>query len=192
MFVFEINFESKVFCFLLYRINENNTDSNDENNESDIDDNALAIAIKGDSNEINHMITDLYKAKSKLKMPDAAPASKVENSNGQPSEPNNAKRKSLPVSSNNSNKLQKTENVNNMTNMEKLELLKQSQSQNRKPTNASSGLTKSLINFEMFACDQDLKENIFRRIYYILSPEHFLSNGKIPPRGFLLHGILSF
>lgn len=40
----------------------------------------------------------------------------------------------------------------------------------------------------MFACDQELKENIFRRIYYILSPEHFLTNGKIPPRGFLLHG----
>jgi Holliday junction resolvasome RuvABC ATP-dependent DNA helicase subunit len=53
---------------------------------------------------------------------------------------------------------------------------------------ASKDLTKSEINFDSFACDQDLKENIFRRIYYVLSPEHFLSNGKTPPRGFLLHG----
>ena len=53
---------------------------------------------------------------------------------------------------------------------------------------ASKELTQSEINFDSFACDQDLKENIFRRIYYILSPEHFLSNAKTPPRGFLLHG----
>ena len=140
------------------------------------------------------MITDLYKANSKSKMPESAAPSfgKPENSNDKPSELKNNKRKSLPVSVNNNNKQIKTENTNNMTNMEKLELLKQSQSQsqsqNRKQS-STNGLTKSLINFDMFACDQDLKENIFRRIYYILSPEHFLSNGKIPPRGFLLHGI---
>lgn len=46
----------------------------------------------------------------------------------------------------------------------------------------------SQINFESFACDTELKENIFRRIFYILSPEQFIRNGKIPPRGFLLHG----
>ena len=131
------------------------------------------------------MITDLYKANSKTKMPDNTSAN-----NGQQNEVKNSKRKSLPVSVSN-NKQMRTEN---MTNMEKLELLKQSnsQSQNRKQSNnnnTNNGLTKSLINFDMFACDQDLKENIFRRIYYILSPEHFLSNGKIPPRGFLLHGI---
>jgi ribosome biogenesis ATPase len=40
----------------------------------------------------------------------------------------------------------------------------------------------------MFACDEELKENIFPRIYYVLSPKQFLSNGKTPPRGFLLHG----
>jgi ribosome biogenesis ATPase len=44
------------------------------------------------------------------------------------------------------------------------------------------------VTFDSFACDQDLKENIFRRIYYILSPHHFLTNGKTPPRGFLLQG----
>lgn len=31
-------------------------------------------------------------------------------------------------------------------------------------------------------------KDILRRIYYILSPQHFLANGKTPPRGFLLHG----
>lgn len=31
-------------------------------------------------------------------------------------------------------------------------------------------------------------KDILRRIYYILSPGHFLANGKNPPRGFLLHG----
>ena len=173
-----------MFFFVICRINDKITSDNENtNSDSDIDDNALAIAIKGDSNEINHMITDLYKANSKTKMPENTSAN-----NGQQNEVKNNKRKSLPVSASNNNKQLRTEN---MTNMEKLELLKQSnsQSQNRKQSNNNNnGLTKSLINFDTFACDQDLKENIFRRIYYILSPEHFLSNGKIPPRGFLLHG----
>jgi ribosome biogenesis ATPase len=67
------------------------------------------------------------------------------------------------------------------------------QSQNKRPRRSSSGsidkeLVRSQVNFESFACDQDIKENIFRRIFYVLSPEHFLVNGKTPPRGFLLHG----
>ena len=53
-------------------------------------------------------------------------------------------------------------------------------------SSSKTELIRSPINFDMFACDQELKEMIFRRIYYILSPEHFLSNGKTPPRGFLL------
>ena len=72
---------------------------------------------------------------------------------------------------------------------------KQSTSNRKSSSSTSSGMSalandliKSPINFESFACDQELKENIFRRIYYILSPEHFQQNGKIPPRGFLLHG----
>jgi ribosome biogenesis ATPase len=68
-----------------------------------------------------------------------------------------------------------------------------SPSQSKRPRKSSTNpadkeLVKSQINFEAFACDQEIKENIFRRIYYVLSPEHFLVNGKTPPRGFLLHG----
>ncbi|CAF0748304.1 unnamed protein product [Adineta ricciae] len=46
----------------------------------------------------------------------------------------------------------------------------------------------STITFEDFAASDQFKENLIRRIYFILRPECFIQNGKTPPRGFLLHG----
>ena len=118
-------------------------DQND-NSDSNIDDSALAIATKGDSNGINNMITDLYKKKSNLK-PNEAPSvsdsdianinmiKKVTFNSNNIDLANNNKRKSMP--GNNDVHNSKSLKTENMTNMEKLELLKQSQ---RKTTNSSS------------------------------------------------------
>ncbi|CAF3344919.1 unnamed protein product [Rotaria sp. Silwood1] len=46
----------------------------------------------------------------------------------------------------------------------------------------------STITFGDFAASDSFKENLIRRIYFILRPEGFIQNGKTPPRGFLLHG----
>ncbi|CAF3236168.1 unnamed protein product [Rotaria socialis] len=46
----------------------------------------------------------------------------------------------------------------------------------------------STITFEHFAASDSFKENLIRRIYFVLRPEGFIQNGKTPPRGFLLHG----
>ncbi|CAF0726991.1 unnamed protein product [Adineta steineri] len=46
----------------------------------------------------------------------------------------------------------------------------------------------SQLTFEDFAASDQFKENLIRRIYFILRPEDFIQNGKTPPRGFLLHG----
>ncbi len=101
---------------------------------------------------------------------------------------NNAKSLANSVANASANK--QVEAVNNMLNNNN-----NSQSQNKRARKSGSStnpadkeLVKSQVNFESFACDQEIKENIFRRIFYVLSPEHFLVNGKTPPRGFLLHG----
>ncbi|CAF3590480.1 unnamed protein product [Rotaria sordida] len=46
----------------------------------------------------------------------------------------------------------------------------------------------STITFEDFSASDSFKENLIRRIYFVLRPEGFIQNGKTPPRGFLLHG----
>jgi len=152
-----------------------------------INDDEFALAIKNDTstnNEINNMITDIYiennnnKKKSNLK----ATSMFDPQSNGTKPKLNvsfnndNGKRK-LPFNSND-----KLESTNKQT------LNKKANSTSSSSSNLNSDLIKSPINFDSFACDQELKENILRRIYYILTPEHFVENGKIPPRGFLLHG----
>ncbi|CAF3782428.1 unnamed protein product [Rotaria sordida] len=46
----------------------------------------------------------------------------------------------------------------------------------------------STITFKDFSASDSFKENLIRRIYFVLRPEGFIQNGKTPPRGFLLHG----
>jgi ribosome biogenesis ATPase len=206
--------------------------NNPDENESDdstgsIDEHALSVAIKGENmNEINNMITSMYKSnnktndiitKSNLKTnsmfdpptaENSIPSNKKvhfsnepillnnnntepinNNSNNYNSEYNN-KRK-LNESNKSNSSLQKNikldqneRNINQLADQQKRSSSNYNKSQNYK----TKDLIESQINFDMFACDQDLKEMIFKRIYYILSPEHFQSNGKTPPRGFLLHG----
>lgn len=161
-----------------------------------INDSEFALAIKGDTknNEINNMITDMY-MKSNQKKSNIKQVSMFDPNNTQPTD-----KKVTFNLGNNSNGAATTSTNPEDANAKKRKLAQNEKEQSnklsaKKPASSSSSspalandLIKSPITFESFACDDELKENIFRRIYYILSPEHFQSNGKIPPRGFLLHG----
>ncbi len=176
-------------------------------------------------NEINNMITDMYKTniqsnatsnnttlKSNLKVNSIFDPPSIENSipsnkkvqfsnepiilndktesniSNNSDNNNNNKRKLHEINKSSSQKNikldQNEKNINQLIDQQK----KSSNSYNKSQNYKTKDLIESQINFDMFACDQDLKEMIFKRIYYILSPEHFQSNGKTPPRGFLLHG----
>jgi hypothetical protein len=202
---------------------ENESDDEQED-DSSIDEHELAVASKGDNtNEINNMITDMYKSntsnkahatKSNLKTTSIFdPTSSSENSQANPkkvsfssqpiilNDPNglNNKRKSVILdqlnqsATSNGPKSGKTENDKVLTQLiadqQNQQLKKMKKSDNFTDYSTSYNnkskdpLVSSSINFDMFACDQDLKEMIFRRIYYILSPDDFIANGKIPPRG---------
>lgn len=220
--------------------NENIDESGSDDLDGSLDEQALGEAIRGENtNEINNMITDIYKsnnkpaasaAKSNLKvvsMFDSEYANIVNNKKVQFSLANNNNNNESSITnttdhndSNNKRKLNILENLNKasflfnrkmiqdnqkildqLVDQERKKKLKRqnssssscSSSSSFTPSSSSSSLnsneiSRSPINFAMFACDPDVKELIFRRIYHILSPECFLRNGKTPPRGFLLHG----
>jgi ribosome biogenesis ATPase len=134
------------------------------------------------------MITDIYNKNS----------TKKTNSSNNISKQNEQDKKNSPEKSStfiNKRKRISNENNSNNDNSQKKQVkgevqdnYKKSSSKSTSGRGADKEIVKSQITFDAFACDQELKENILRRIYYILSPEHFLQNGKTPPRGFLLHG----
>jgi len=135
------------------------------------------------------MITNIYIENNSKKKSNLKPISMFD---PQASSSLDAERKSVSFSSEDTN-YKKRKLPNGIQNEQQVN--KQNTSNKKLSSSSSSAISalandliKSPINFESFACDQELKENIFRRIYYILSPEHFQQNGKIPPRGFLLHG----
>ncbi len=147
-----------------------------------LNDHEFNLAIKEDgayNNQINNMITDIYKAnapKSNLK----AVSMFDEKSKLTQEEFDNRKRVKFEQQATEMTKKRKLPPGSDLNSTPK---------QNRTTSSKDKlDLIKSQINFESFACDDELKEDIFRRIYYILSPADFLSNGKVPPRGFLLHG----
>ena len=178
-------------------------------------------------NEINNMITDMYKSNNKINsitpndttlksnlkvnsmfdpptIENSMPSNKkvqflnepiilnkneFNNNNNNNLDNTNNKRKSNEINktSQKNIKLDPNErNINQLVDSQKRSL--SNNNYNKSQNYKTKDLIESQINFDMFACDQDLKEMIFKRIYYILSPEHFQSNGKTPPRGFLLHG----
>ena len=195
-------FDYKLFKMLLYFWFEKKRELLDD--DDTINDEEFSLAIKGDTtnnnNEINNMITDIYmensnnKKKSNLKavsMFDPNPTTTATTESYLNGEKKNV---SFSTAGDTNNRKRKLPN-GTPNEQQHQQVNKQQNSLSSKKSSAASGtsalnndLIRSPINFESFACDQELKENIFRRIYYILSPEHFQENGKIPPRGFLLHG----
>lgn len=165
------------------KIDDNQSDVDDDDTINDHD---FSLAIKADTNnnEINNMITDLYMENNNKKKSNIKAVSMFDDQQNASND-----RKNVTFNINNNKQLtidqldKKRKAVNGVESPSK-----QNPNKKQNTTGLSSDLIQSPINFDSFACDQELKENIFRRIYYILSPEHFQSNGKIPPRGFLLHG----
>ena len=133
-------------------LSNQNLEDDDDMNDSDIDDNALAVATKGDSNGINNMITDLYKksnddlAKRKGTLNTAYKSAENDGKRVQFTETaatESSNKRKLPSAqmnsannSNNTNKMLKI--TENMTNSEKLDVLKQSSQQQRRSSSGAS------------------------------------------------------
>jgi len=162
----------------------------DEEDDDSIDDQEFALACKGDNlNVVNNMITDIYNKNCSNK---TNTISNIKNQNDHQKKNSSEKistlinkRKRISNENNSNNDLSQKKQVKGET---QDNYKKNSQTKTTSGRGADKEIVKSQITFDAFACDQELKENILRRIYYILSPEHFLQNGKTPPRGFLLHG----
>jgi len=158
-------------------------DAEESADDEAFNDHEFNLAIKEDAtynNQINNMITDIYKANTPPKSSLKVVSMFDDKSKLTQEEFDNRKRVKFEQAHTELSKKRKQApgaDVNSPP--------KQSRSS---PGKDRLDLIRSQINFESFACDQEIKEDIFRRIYYILSPGDFLSNGKVPPRGFLLHG----
>lgn len=188
---------SKLHCKVLIRFvtkrnkrEDEDESSLDEEDDDSIDDQEFALACKDDNlNVVNNMITDIYNKNANKK---------TSTTNNLSNQSDQQKKNSPEKSSTFLNKRKRISNENNSNNDSFKKQTKgetpDASNYKKSSTKSTSGrgadkeIVKSQITFDAFACDQELKENILRRIYYILSPEHFLQNGKTPPRGFLLHG----
>jgi ribosome biogenesis ATPase len=153
-------------------VSEASESSNECDENEDIDDSALAEALRPDGNEVNNMITSMYKKSSEAKKKTAEQrktvAFEASGSNAESDHSSERKRKHQP----------------NSDNIDLLSLVDKQQRRMSNQAKRTSTTSSSIVDDKVLI----LKENILRRIYYILSPEQFLANGKVPPRGFLLHG----